>query len=156
MELRNVIIYIVLFLLVGFILNPNVILASEISYQPSRVVYDVSSPDPGALGNILDRVGMLQKIYNNDSFEASIVLVIHEGAIALFKNSSFNNDKLQQSLMTRARSLAMGEIIKFRICAASARMQEISVDHLEDFVAMVPMADAEIIKLQQDGYSYLR
>lgn len=156
MELRNVIIYIELFLLVGFGLNPNVVLASETIYQPSRVVYDISSPDPGALGNILDRVGLLQKIYNNDSFEASIVLVIHEGAIPLFKSSSFNNDKLQQSLMTRARSLAMGEIIKFRICEASARMQEISVDQLEDFVVMVPMADAEIIKLQQHGYSYLR
>ena len=57
---------------------------SQAEYEPSKVVYDVSSPHPADLKNVLDRVGLLEKIYNNDSFEASIVLVIHEGAIPLF------------------------------------------------------------------------
>ena len=140
----------------GIVLNPNIILAAEKHYKPSKTVYDISSSNPADLDNILDRVGLLQKIYNNDLFEASIVLVIHEGAIDLFKDSALSIDKERQNLMARARGLSMGEIIKFKVCEASARMQNISRDQLSDFVSMVPMADAEIIKLQQQGYAYLR
>lgn len=125
----------------------------QITYAPSKVVYDISTPDPEALGFIFDRVNMLQNVYQNDSFEASIVLVIHEGAIPLFGA----NDKAEQpELMQRARSLSLGEIIKFRVCKASAAMQGFNKNDLQDFVAMVPMADAEIVKLQQEGYAYLR
>ena len=132
------------------------LLAKDIQYSPSKVVYDVSSSYPADLKNILDRVSYLQNIYNNDTFEASIVVVIHEGAIPLFKTPAFNKNKQQQSLMARARSLTMGDIIKFRVCDASARMQKISYDQLHNFVSMVPMADAEIIKLQSMGYAYMR
>ena len=124
--------------------------ASQFKYNPSKVVYDVSSEDPLALGNILDRISMLQNVYNNNSFDASIIVVIHEKAIPLFKNSA------QNELMLRARSLAMGDIIKFEVCEASARMQKISASQLHDFISMIPMADAEIIRLQQSGYAYLR
>lgn len=124
--------------------------ASSNIYKPTKVVYDVSSSDPEALGNILDRISMLQNVYSNDAFDASIIVVVHEGAIPLFKLGAVQN------LMSRARSLVMGDIIEFKICAASARMQHISVDQLHDFVSMVPMADAEIIRLQHDGYAYLR
>lgn len=125
----------------------------QIIYAPSKVVYDISSPDPKALGFIFDRVNLLQNIYQNDSFEASIVLVIHEGAIPLF---GANDKAIQPELMQRARSLSMGEIVKFRVCRASAAMQGFEKKDIQDFVAMVPMADAEIVKLQQEGYAYLR
>ncbi|KPJ94640.1 MAG: hypothetical protein AMJ55_06075 [Gammaproteobacteria bacterium SG8_15] len=125
----------------------------QVSYAPSKVVYDISTPDPEALGHIFDRVNMLQNVYQNDPFEASIVLVIHEGAIPLF---SAKDKAIQRELMQRARGLSMGEIIKFRVCKASAAMQGFKKNDLQDFVLMVPMADAEIVKLQQEGYAYLR
>ena len=125
----------------------------QITYAPSKVVYDISTSDPEALGHILDRVNLLQSIYQNDSFEASIVLVIHEGAIPLF---GANDKAIQPELMQRARSLSLGEIIKFKVCKASATMQGFKKQDIQDFVAMVPMADAEIVKLQQEGYAYLR
>jgi intracellular sulfur oxidation DsrE/DsrF family protein len=125
----------------------------QITYAPSKVVYDISTPDPEALGLIFDRVNMLQNIYQNDSFEASIVLVIHEDAIPLF---GANDKTMQPELMQRARSLSLGEIIKFRVCKASAAMQGFKKNDLQDFIVMVPMADAEIVKLQQEGYAYLR
>lgn len=156
MKLRVIILYVVIIFLIGFVLIPHAIFAAERNYKPAKVVYDISSSDSDTLGNILDRVGLLQKIYNNDSFEASIVLVIHEGAIPLFRNLSPEGTENQEQLMVRARSLAMGEIIQFRVCEASARMQQITSEHLHDFVSMVPMADAEIIKLQHAGYAYLR
>lgn len=123
------------------------------SYKPSKVVYDISDPDPKALGMMLDRANMLQNIYQNDVFESSIVFVIHEGAIPLFGGGQKNR---HPDIMQRARSLAMGEIIQFRICRASAVMQGFKDGDIQDFAEMVPMADAEIIRLQKEGYAYLR
>lgn len=124
------------------------------SYTPSKVVYDVSSHEPVVLENILNRISLLQNIYGNNPFEASIVVVVHEGAIPLFKSN--NKQHNLSHLMDRARSLTMGEIIQFKICEASARIQKIAGKDLHDFTAMVPMADAEIVMLQQKGYAYLR
>ena len=58
----------------------------EPSYRPSRVVYDFSNSNPKILGQMLDRASFLQKIYQDDVFESSIVFVIHEGAVPLFVN----------------------------------------------------------------------
>lgn len=123
------------------------------SYQPAKVVYDVSSHDANDIKHILDRVSLLQKIYGSDSFDASIIIVLHEGVIPLFAKANQNKHK---DLMRRANSLTMGDIIQFRLCSASARMQGFKHIDFHDFIAMVPMADAEIVQLQQKGYAYLR
>jgi len=49
----------------------------------------------------------------------------------------------------------MGEVIQFRLCQASAKMQGYSRRDFEDFIKLVPMADAEIVRLQHGGYAYL-
>lgn len=123
------------------------------TYNPSKVVYDISDPDAKALGMMLDRANLLQNIYQNDVFESSIVFVIHEGAVPLFGRGKKNR---HPDIMQRAQSLAMGEIIQFRICKASAAMQGYNDRDIQEFVKMVPMADAEIIRLQKEGYAYLR
>lgn len=121
-------------------------------YSPSKVVYDLSSSDPAVLKNILDRISMLQNVYNNNPFQASIIVVVHEGAIPLFvKTASKTSD-----LISRAHSLTLGEIIKFKVCEASAKMQGFSKKDFPEFTKMVPMADAEIVMLQNNGYAYLR
>ena len=140
-----------LYLLVAFAAMVNA--EGQVAYAPAKVVYDLSSPDPKALEHILDRASMLQNIYQNDPFEASIVFVIHEGAIPLFGNNEKNQ---YPELMLRARSLSMGEVIQFRVCKASASMQGYKKADIQDFVSMVPMADAEIVRLQHEGYAYLR
>ena len=101
-------------------LLPTIAMSAEQQhpYTPAKVVYDISSEDPVFLGNILDRVSLLQTIYDNNPFEASIVIVVHEGAIPLFKVNNNHNKAL--NLMDRARSLTMGEIIQFKICETSA------------------------------------
>lgn len=144
---------VIVILLIALTAIANVNADEQITYAPSKVVYDISTPDPEALGLIFDRVNLLQNIYQNDSFEASIVLVIHEDAIPLF---GANDKTTQPELMQRAWSLSLGEIIKFRVCKASAAMQGFTKNDLQDFIVMVPMADAEIVKLQQEGYAYLR
>ena len=59
-------------------------------------------------------------------------------------------------LMDRVHSLTLAEVIDFRLCRASARIQGYEDDDFPGFVTMVPMADAEIVRLQQEGYAYLR
>ena len=58
--------------------------------------------------------------------------------------------------MQRARGLSLGEMIEFRICEASAKQQGIGANDLHNFVILVPMADAELVQLQTQGYAYLK
>jgi intracellular sulfur oxidation DsrE/DsrF family protein len=128
-------------------------LADEVTtYAPSRVVYDVSSADPATLSGILDRAVLLQDLWGNDPFESAIVVVIHEGAVPHFVQGEQKN----AALVERARGLALGETIRFRLCRASARMQGFEDADFPDFIGMVPMADAEIVRLEHSGFAYLR
>lgn len=126
--------------------------AAQSGYTPAKVVYDISTADAGELNRLLDRASLLQRMYGNDPFDASIILVVHESAVPLFARTE--DEPVQ--LMQRASSLTVAEIIQFRLCGASARLQGFSEEDFHDFVTVVPMADAEIVKLQRDGYAYLR
>ena len=126
--------------------------ASGPAYAPSRVVYDVSVGESEALHAILDRISMLQKVYDYDPFEASIVVVVHEEAIPLFSNTA----RQDPGLVNRSGGLVMGEIIQFRLCRASARQQGLDDSDFPNFIHVIPMADAEIVHLQNTGYAYLR
>lgn len=125
----------------------------EAGYAPAKVVYDLSSPDPEVLSHLLDRVSLLQNLYGNDPLEASIIVIAHEGAIPLLSN---RNTSAHSELLHRAASLSMGEVIAFQVCRTSARMQGFGEREFPAFVSLVPMADAELVKLQQAGYAYLR
>ncbi|MEW8657418.1 MAG: hypothetical protein AB2603_03755 [Candidatus Thiodiazotropha endolucinida] len=140
----------ILYLLFALLLS--VVSTTYAEYAPSKVVYDVTSSDPLDLTNILDRVSLLQNLYGNNSFDSKIVIVIHEGTIPLFAKTSAKYSHLMQ----RAKSLTFGEVIEFRLCITSAKLQGYAANDFHDFIVMVPMADAEIIMLQNDGYAYLR
>lgn len=141
-----------LLLAMGLCFFISAISHAEKTYSPAKVVYDVPTSDTIELDHILDRTSLLQRIYDNNSFEASIILVIHEGAIPLFSKTKLQNTKLLQ----RAKDLTLGGIIEFRICAASAKMQGFGSEDFPAFTTLIPMADAEIIQLQNQGYAYLQ
>jgi len=105
--------------------------AAQSEYRPSKFVYDISSADSDQLHHLLDRAGLLQIMYGNDPFEASIVLVVHEGAIPLFASAKGGHKHLIQ----RAESLTAGEVIEFRLCSASARLQGFDAADFPEFVA---------------------
>jgi len=126
--------------------------AGPAGYAPAKVVYDVTSPDAGRFAMLLDRVSHLQNLYASDPFAASIVVVIHEGAISLLAS---RGHLARPDLIERAHSLTMGEIIQFRLCRASATLQGFGQSDFARFMQLVPMADAEIVRLQQQGYAYL-
>ncbi len=126
---------------------------TAIHYAPAKVLYDVDKGDITALKNILDRISYLNKLYGANPFDSSIVVVIHGEAIPFFGIRDFGKYK---ELMVRAQSLAQSGTIDFRMCRAAAAILGYKPQDIHGFVKMVPMADAEIVRLQSEGYAYMR
>lgn len=125
---------------------------SDYKYEPQKVLYDLTTGSKKDLLNILDRVGLLYKLYDSDLFESSIVVIIHGDTIPFF--STANPANLE--LMKRAYNFTVGAPIEFRMCQAAAKAMGYKPKDIHGFVKMVPMADAEIVKLQKEGYAYMQ
>jgi hypothetical protein len=125
-----------------------------VDYAPQKVVYDVAATDVESFSLVLDRVSYLHNIYHADPFEESIVLVLHGGEIPFFAIDNYDS---YRELMRRAQSLTVGGIVEIRMCRVAAAGYDLEPDDIHGFVKMVPMADAEIVRLQQEeGYAYMR
>ena len=123
-------------------------------YRPQKVLYDVSAHSPEQFSLILDRVSYLNNLYGADPFEASIVLVLHGDEIPFF---AIKNQAKYADLMQRAQSLTVAGPIEFRMCRAAARGHGFGPEDIHGFVTLVPMADAEIARLQrEEAYAYMR
>lgn len=128
--------------------------ASEIKYKPHKVVYDVSTYSMAAFSNVLDRVSYLNTLYQADPFDSSIIIVLHGDEIPYFAIKNYAKHK---DLMTRAQSLENSGNIEFRMCKLAAQAHGFKPDEIHGFVEMVPMADAEIIRLQQEqNHAYMQ
>ena len=128
--------------------------AADIQYSPQKVLYDVSLDNVRKFEGVLDRASYLSKIYNADPFNASIVIVLHGNEINYF---AIKNYAKYKDLMQRAQSLTVGGIIKFEMCRIAAKGQGYDPQDIHGFVEVVPMADAEIVRLQtEEGYAYMR
>ena len=104
----------------------------DIQYAPRKVVYDVALSD----------------------IKASIVIVLHGNEINYF---AIKNYAKYKDLMQRAQSLTVGGIIKIEMCKIAAKGQGYDPQDIHGFVHIVPMADAEIVRLQtEEGYAYMR
>jgi intracellular sulfur oxidation DsrE/DsrF family protein len=116
-----------------------------VDYAPHKVVYDVAAQDVAGFSRVLDRASFLNNIYHADPFEASIVLVLHGDEIPFF------------AMMRRAQSLTVAGTVQFRMCRVAAAGHGLEPDEIHGFVKIVPMADAEIVRLQQEeGYVYMQ
>lgn len=126
----------------------------EVAYAPQRVVYDVAASSPAELEGVLDRLSYLNNVYQANPFDSSIVVVLHGDEIPLF---AIKNHEKNRELMARAQSLTQAGPIQFRMCVVAARAHGYNPDDIHGFVQMVPMADAELVKLQREsGYAYMR
>lgn len=125
----------------------------KIDYKPDKVLYDVSSGDKKVLASVLDQASYLYKLYGSDVFDSSIVVVVHGEAIPFFATDRYKQHK---EIMQRAQSLTVGTTIEFRMCRAAAKLMNYEPSDIHGFVTMVPMADAEIVRLQHEGYAYMR
>jgi hypothetical protein len=126
----------------------------EREYKDQKVVYDVAAKSVAEFNGVLDRASYLSQLNGSDPFTTSIVLVLHGDELNYFATKNFSKYK---DIMERAQSLTVGEVIHFRVCAAAARSRGLTAEDLHGFVQMVPMADAEIVRLQLDeGHAYMR
>lgn len=126
----------------------------EREYKDQKVVYDVAAKSVAEFNGVLDRVSYLSQLNGPDPFTNSIVLVLHGDELNYF---AIKNYAKYRDLMERAQSLTVGEVIHFRVCAAAARARGLKAGDLHGFVQVVPMADAEIVRLQrEEGHAYMR
>lgn len=125
----------------------------EIPYSKQKVVYDTAVSSVAALSSVLDRASYLSALNGADPFDNKIVIVLHGAEIPFF---AIKNIEKYKDLMTRAQSLTVGGIIEFRMCKIAAKSRGLDAKDIHGFVSMVPMGDAEIVRLQHDGYSYMR
>ena len=125
----------------------------EKSYGKQKVVYDVAVKTVAQLQNVLDRASYLSALNDADPFDSKIVIVLHGDEIAFF---AIRNFAKYRDLMVRAQSLTVGGIIDIRMCRVSAHRRGFEPADIHGFVTMVPMADAEIIDLQKQGFAYMQ
>lgn len=124
-----------------------------IEYKPQKVLYDLFSGNIATVRSVIDRVSFLNNIYHSDPFASSIVIVIHGSAVPFFATGNYPRFN---ELMQRAQSLTVGTNVEFRMCRQAARLLNYSAKDIHGFVKMVPMADAEIVRLQnEEGYAYM-
>ncbi|MCG6865619.1 MAG: DsrE family protein [Thiogranum sp.] len=123
-------------------------------YKPMKVVYDVTTGDQAELEHVLDRVSYLSKITGADPFEQSIVLVLHGESIKFFAIKNFAR---YEELQRRAQSLTVGGVIHIKMCKLAAEGQGFGPEDIHGFVEMVPMGDAEIVRLQyEEHHAYMQ
>ncbi len=130
--------------------------ATEIQqvYGGQKVVFDTTSGTLDILNSVLDRASLISKLNGADQWDTRIVIMLHGDAIPFFAIKNFG---AYNALMRRAQSLSVGGVIEFRMCKAAAGLRGLHPSDIHGFVTMVPMADAEIVRLQQEeGFAYLR
>ena len=128
--------------------------ARDFEYKPPKVVYDVSHNTVGAVQSVLDRASYLSTLTGADPFDSSIVLVLHGADIKYF---AIENYEKYKELVDRAQSLTVGETIKMRMCQIAAKGMGFDPEDIHGFIEMVPMGDAEIIRLQaEERHAYMR
>lgn len=128
--------------------------AQVAGYAPQKVVYDVAVSTPDELAMIFDRIGALNFEYGTNPFHAAIIIVLNGPEIQFFDTNDF---KQHEDLMRRAQSLTTGGVVEFRMCQRTAGNMGIQPADVHGFIEMVPMADAEIIRLQQEeNFAYIK
>ena len=127
---------------------------SETQYKPQKVVYDVAVKSVDKVTSVLDRASYLSKITGADPFDSSIVLVLHGAEIDYFAIKNYTKYK---DLMQRAQSLVESEVLKIKMCRIAAQGHGFEPEDIQGFVEMIPMGDAEIIRLQnEENHAYMR
>ena len=127
---------------------------TETEYKPQKVVYDVHVKTTEKMESVLDRASYLSTITGADPFDQSIVLVLHGPELKFF---AVENYAKHQALIQRAQSLVESEALTIKMCKIAAQGQGYQPEDIHGFIEMVPMGDAEIIRLQfEENHAYMQ
>lgn len=127
--------------------------AVEQVYAKQKVVYDVAASSESAVRSVISRAQLMMDLNGSDPFENKVVIVLHGSEIPFF---AVKNLGKHRELMQRAQSATQAGLIEFRMCKLAAQGHGFEPEDIHGFVTLVPMADAEIARLQQAGYAYMR
>lgn len=128
--------------------------AQEYEYKPQKVVYDVNVASVAAMTSVLDRASHLSKITGANPFDSSIVLVLHGNEIPFFARKNYQK---YNELVNRAQSLIAGETLVIKMCKLAAEGHGYKPEDIHGFIKIVPMGDAEIIRLQnEEHHAYMQ
>ena len=128
--------------------------ANPIGYKPMKVVYDVSVNTVEKVESVLDRASYLSNITGADPFDSSIVLVLHGPELSYY---AIKNYEKYKHLVDRAQSLTVGSTISIKMCRIAAKSQGFEPEDIHGFIELVPMGDAEIVRLQvEEAHAYMR
>jgi intracellular sulfur oxidation DsrE/DsrF family protein len=125
----------------------------EQPYSGQKVVYDVAVATEAAMRSVISRALMLTGLNGSDPFDSKVVIVLHGDEIPFF---AVKNHARYRDLMQRAHGATLSGVVEFRMCRPAAQGHGLEADDIHGFVTLVPMADAEIVRLQQEGYAYMR
>ncbi|MDO9226840.1 MAG: DsrE family protein [Pseudomonadota bacterium] len=123
------------------------------AYTKQKVVYDVTVSTESAMRSVISRAQLLVDLNGSDPFDNKVVIVLHGKEIPFF---AVKNLEKHRELMQRAQSATQTGLIEFRMCKLAAEGHGFQPEDIHGFVGLVPMADAEIVRLQQEGYAYMR
>ncbi|MDP2431204.1 MAG: DsrE family protein [Pseudomonadota bacterium] len=123
------------------------------AYAKQKVVYDVTTSSEAAMRSVISRAQLLVDLNGSDPFDNKVVIVLHGKEIPFF---AVKNLSKHHELMQRAQSATLAGLIEFRMCKLAAEGHGFQPEDFHGFVNLVPMADAEIARLQQEGYAYMR
>lgn len=127
--------------------------AVEQTYVNQKAVYDVMVNSESAMRSVISRAQLLLALNGSDPFENKVVIVLHGNEIPYF---AIKNLTAHEELMQRAQSATQSGLVEFRMCKLAAESFGFHPEDIHGFVNLVPMADAEIVRLQQEGYAYMR
>lgn len=123
-------------------------------YLPQKVVYDVSVDTPEQMNALFDRMSSLNVEYGSDPFDAAIVVVLQGPEMRFFDIRNFQE---HEDIVRRAQNLTVGGVVEIKMCQRAARNMGLEPEDVHGFIELVPMGDAEIIRLQQEeGFAYVR
>jgi intracellular sulfur oxidation DsrE/DsrF family protein len=79
---------------------------------------------------------------------------LHGPEINFFARKNYQQYK---ELVHRAQSLVAGETLKIKMCKLAAEGQGYKPNDIHGFIKIVPMGDAEIIRLQnEENHAYMQ
>ena len=127
---------------------------TAIDYKPQKVVYDVHVDTVAKVESVFDRASHLSITTGADPFDQSIVLVLHGHELNFFAIKNYSKYK---ELIQRAQSLVESEALTIKMCKIAAEGQGYLAKDIHGFIEMIPMGDAEIIRLQyEEGHAYMQ
>ncbi len=131
------------------------------AYGKQKVVYHINYDNPkqqaGALRNIQNHINAVGK--ENLDF----IVVMHGlGLSLLLEPDAAGNTKLKSGNATEKQQNTVSNLkdqgVEFSVCANTLRGKKIDLDDLYDVAKadIVPSGVAELSKLQQEGYTYIK